>query len=232
VLLWPFVILALGRDLRRLGMVTAIAIVVVWALRFELVLSGTNQSYIYRAFETRLDNVLVGCLLAIVVRRRAWSGLFGWIAKNPLVAFGGSVLALATSGCLQSEIGHAYRDTIGFIVDPIALAFLVVLVATFADRAALRWTKCRSLCALGTISYGMYLYHPLAISAVLHFSPHRGPLQVVAAFVLSTIAGAVSYSVIERPFVTSPKRRVLRPVVLTTRPTSDAGVFRTSQFAV
>jgi peptidoglycan/LPS O-acetylase OafA/YrhL len=107
---------------------------------------------------------------------------------------------------LAASLGPAYRDTIGLAVDPIFLAPLVLLLATFGQGSAPTSTLRRGLTWLGSVSYGLYLYHPLAISTVLHFSPHRGPLEVAAAFALSTVAAAASYYSIERPFAATKAR--------------------------
>lgn len=206
ILAWPFVVLLLGRDLRRLGVVTMASILAVWLGRLGLVLAGVDQSYVYRAFETRVDQILVGCLVAIVVHRRAWAPLLGVLVRRPLVVLAASASLLATSAVLQSALGPAYRDTIGFAVDPIFLAPLVLLLATFGKGSGRPSVLRRGVDWLGSVSYGLYLYHPLAISTVLHFSPHRGPLEVATAFVLSAMAAAASYYLVERPFAATRAR--------------------------
>lgn len=218
IIVWPFAILLFGRDARRLTILTVASIAAVWCTRLGMVGAGVNQSYIYRAFETRVDQILFGCLLALAVHRRVWATAFGVLARHPRAVLAVALSLLSVSAVLQDAIGPAYRDTIGFAVDPFFFVPVIVVVATFADRPAPTRILARAVGWLGDVSYGLYLYHPLAISTVLHFSPARGPAQIAAAFVLSTIAAASSWALIERPFRDGKARARRQPRVAVTAP--------------
>src|ERR1039458_10817590 len=72
-LLWPLTFLALRRNYTRMTRFLAGAIMAIWVYRETLVLIfDVRQGYIYEAFDTRADHLLMGCLLAVVLR----AGLF------------------------------------------------------------------------------------------------------------------------------------------------------------
>jgi len=76
--------------------------------------------------------------------------------------------------------------------------------------AALRIVAPAPLCAVGVVSYGVFLYHQLAIGVVGAALPGEGwgclAVNGALALALSLAAGAASWVVVERPMM----RRVRR----------------------
>src|SRR5262249_26112973 len=76
-LLWPIVMVRFMGDRDRLAKLLAAAIGVVWIHRWALVLLlHVDQRYIYEAFDTRVDSLLIGCLLAVLLRGGGLAGFF------------------------------------------------------------------------------------------------------------------------------------------------------------
>ncbi|MGH9659582.1 MAG: acyltransferase family protein, partial [Bryobacteraceae bacterium] len=71
-LLWPVVFVKLRGDLRRMARVLAGVVVATWIYRSLLALWGVKSMYLISAFETRMDHLAVGCLLAVAMR-------LGWV---------------------------------------------------------------------------------------------------------------------------------------------------------
>jgi len=108
--------------------------------------------YIYSAFDTRLDQLLVGCRAAILIRQGQLS-LF-WRAITSHVLF-----PLVTIGLLLVSIfvGNAYvdryRDVFGFAIEPFLVAVLLVQLIVLSPSRLWAWTEWRLLKFLGRISY-------------------------------------------------------------------------------
>jgi peptidoglycan/LPS O-acetylase OafA/YrhL len=194
-LLWPFIIWSLKGNRRVLMTVLAGTIAAVWAYRWVAVLSGFDGTYVFDAFETRADGLAIGCLLAVANRERCVPAFLidaKWLAPVAIVAV-----------CLSSALGiNGPRYSWALV----ALGFAVVLIQSIA-HAETRWysfLNSRPLHALGTISYSLYLYHPLANR--LPGALHTLPIGIAFAMAMAT----ASYWIIERPFL-SLKERMAKP---------------------
>jgi peptidoglycan/LPS O-acetylase OafA/YrhL len=199
-LLWPITFLWLKGNQRRIRFLLW-SIAGVWLYREVLVfIVHARPQYIYQAFETRADHLLIGCLLAVVLREGLWTPLWRFLVAVPsLVWF--PIGLLACSVVCNDHYGW-YRDTVGFIVDPILIAILIVQVIAHSSvgfGTVLNWRWVRYL---GTISYGIYLYHP---QAILVADKMTGRLPVVVSMfagILSVIAVAsASYWFLEAPLL-------------------------------
>ena len=110
-----------------------------------------------------------------------------------------SGLVLSTMGA--SMWGNGYRNTIGFIVDPVFVAVLLTQLLASRQRW-LEWMDSGPVVYLGTISYSTYLYHEMAGGlAVLVFGA-----MPIGALIISGVAAtygiaSISYYAVERPFL-------------------------------
>lgn len=199
-LVWPAVVLLLAGNRQRLLRVTCWSIVAVWIYRNILHFAGAPEEYIYTAFDTRIDHLLIGCVLAISLR-------FGFFARFWSVACArAAYMLLPLAGLIVSATaawftGTNYRDTVGFIVDPVLVA--VLMVQLLATRATwLNWMDSGPLIYLGTISYSTYLYHKMAVSLVVK-SAHGMPtaVLVIAGLAATYFAASVSYYLVEKPLL-------------------------------
>lgn len=205
-LLWPLMFLWWKHRLPRLRMVLIGIIGAFWVYRalLEFVLK-VNQGYLYEAFDARADHLLVGCLLALVL----WSGRFDkrWEAVTGLWQLALCVGGLVISVLLEMRYSSPYRDSMGFIVNPLFTAMLIVQLIACRDSLAVAWMQSRPVRYLGRISYSLYLYQQLVLPPAGKLLG-RYPLAVeiagsVAAVVL---AASASYYVIEKPFLRLKKR--------------------------
>jgi len=98
-LLWPVLFLLGKNNLRRLAGILFAVVGAVWLYRAALFLFfGVRTEYLYRAFETRMDHLAVGCLLAVVLHRgylQRWVNLVcgrSWLPAVTLALIFGSQL--------------------------------------------------------------------------------------------------------------------------------------------
>lgn len=204
-LLWPPAFILLANSKRRI-LALEILIVTVWVHRIHLRLfAGVDQGYIYEALDTRADHLLIGCLLACLLHRGAWTRFW-----NALTAWSWSIwltlAALAISSVMPDFAGPLYRDIAGFIIDPILTAILIVQAVAFASTSA-GWMNRGAITFPGRISYSIYLYQQIAMDpAKKLLASFPAPVRFVAAVSCVLFAASFSWYVIERPFLTLKDR--------------------------
>lgn len=212
-LLWPFAFLRLRNDLRRMTHFLVGLIGAVWIYRIVLVaVFDVNQGYIYAAFETRMDSLMAGCLLAVLLRRGVMMPLWEKLASSiPL-------LALALGALLVSIYGGGgwfprYRDVVGFALDPLIIAVIIVQLIGLSAHPAIRWIDSRPLLFLGRISYSLYLYQQVTLEPIRKlFGGQPLAVQLFAALAVTIAFATGSYYLIERPFLALKQRKNPRPV--------------------
>jgi peptidoglycan/LPS O-acetylase OafA/YrhL len=201
-LLWPLAFLLL-RDNERRFKVLAVVIPLLWLYREALIyVFHVHESYIYEAFDTRADHLLIGCFLAVSLR----CGRFGRMWQTVCAS---QVMILATLALLACSValGHVvpmadYRDSVGFVVEPVLIFVLIgQLIASpshGAVSAPFNWAWMRYL---GRLSYSIYLYQQVLTYPIMTRLQAR-PLLALAATVAITVAvAACSYHFVERPFL-------------------------------
>ena len=202
--IWPLVLVWLLRRSVKLEHALVGLILLVWAHRMHLHLSGlASDAYIYRALDTRADHLLIGCLAAVLMRRdsvRAHLGLLD--AKLPWLPWllGG---LLIISGHFHGDRDHRYL--FAYSIEPIAMALLIPLVILRAQRKA-GWVSgfmnSTPVVSMGQASYGIYLFHPLLLHPVRNLTERlTGSFSLafaVSVGVLSVVAW-LSFKYFENP---------------------------------
>lgn len=199
-LVWPFVVRFCSEiQLRRI----AIAVICVSpALRYYLSL---HDVIIYSNTFCRLDGLMAGALLAIVVRSTSFDPS-RFVARTWIVFLISVPLALAI------ETFHA--RWIGFSVIAAASVSFVYL-ALFSTQ---RWFRAilttRFLVYTGTISYAIYLLEkiPLDVARTIHLDRHPFlalPIAIAATYAIATL----SWNFLEKPFLRLKRRFEEKPAV-------------------
>ena len=203
-LLWPLVFIILAAKGRRAVItgVAAIALgVVAWRSWLTLV-AHADASYLYNAFDTRFDNIAVGCLLALsvgyspVITAAKWVGRRTWFPLITLAILLYSRLALP----------QAYHYSIGFTVDAVLVAVLIMQLLQLHGTPLWSWLDARGVRYLGVISYPMYLYHAWGASFGHRFPIHGKGIEFAAGLLATILLASGSYYLIERPFLRIKRR--------------------------
>jgi peptidoglycan/LPS O-acetylase OafA/YrhL len=162
---------------------------------------------IYYATDTRIDAILVGCALALLVRETRLQWLWRRLES---AAWFPSLALLAALGTIGWVTQYGWRiETFGYTV--MAMASSTLLLAIFLQPQCwiARLLATRPLVHLGRISYGIYLFHAPLLTGMevkLHFSaqyiePARY-LPVLSLLVLGSVgAAALHYFAVERRFL-------------------------------
>ena len=187
-LCWPLVVrFCTESQLRKIAI---LVICISPALRFYLSLHGVN---IYSNTFCRLDGLMAGALLAIVIRSTSFS-------PSKFISRAWIVLLVAAPLALVIETFHA--RWVGFSVI-VAASISFVYLALFSTQ---RWLRAvltnRFLVYTGTISYGIYVLEkiPMDVAKTLHLERHPFlalPVTIAATYALATL----SWRLLEKPFL-------------------------------
>jgi peptidoglycan/LPS O-acetylase OafA/YrhL len=204
-LLWPVTFLLLKANKRRIRFL-CVSIATVWLYRELLVFVWhVRQGYIYEAFDTRADHLMIGCLLAVALREGAWTRLWQFLVRAPSLIW-------VTLGCLVASSAacyhfaampgtdRIYRDAISFILEPILTAVLIVQAIAHSSGALGSMLNWRWVRYLGAISYSIYLYHQVTISAVEKLTSHLPVVSGLAGILAVIAVASASYWFVEQPF--------------------------------
>jgi peptidoglycan/LPS O-acetylase OafA/YrhL len=210
-LLFPLALLLLWRRLpsQRVALVLAATCVVVLVWRSFLVAVLDNPAhYTYHATDTRIDSLLFGCIMALWLNPAmdpapAWIGPRGWAA----------VCALALAALLGSFLyrSPAFRESVRYTVQGIALFPLFYCAVRYAGSPIFSWLNLRPIRALGLISYTLYLSHFAAIQLTGKLLGVAGFTRGVLAFAIAVVFSAACYVLVERRFAVLRSQLHARP---------------------
>lgn len=176
----------------------------VWGVRaIEHLVLHLPDAYLYRALETRSDNLAIGALLAVLLRQARWTAWFEGLRKiAPFLVLG---LGLCVQRSMtQGSVDMAYRYVIGLAIEPLLIALAVPLVIMTASSHAWlgRVLNAPLLRIAGQGSYAMYLSHQILMHACFHLLTRRGwgawPAFAIAALLVAGV-GCASFTCFESP---------------------------------
>jgi peptidoglycan/LPS O-acetylase OafA/YrhL len=158
--------------------------------------NGTLWVWLYTGTATRADSLLVGALLAIAGSRLAIRGT-RWLSPAAWTATAFLALCVAFA-----EFDTAPLYVGGFTL--VALASATVILATLPGSSwqgarPLQWAP---LCALGVVSYGLYLWHGLVFAGVQRWGTNLPSVaRAVIALAITALVTYLSWVLVEQPFL-------------------------------
>jgi peptidoglycan/LPS O-acetylase OafA/YrhL len=195
-LLWPLLLLLMLRKKpARLAGILSFIILGQWIYRAILYLGfRVSEIYLYNAFDMRIDALLIGCLLAILLSQETTRSPFSATVRSPWMAV---VPTFALVAIILFPATNRFPSLMLWTVQPIFIAVLLLQFIFWGEKS---WSFCRTRVVkfLAQISYALYLYHPVA-SKIVYFLHLRyvGYTAVLLTFVLAPAA----YYGVERPFM-------------------------------
>ena len=133
------------------------ALVLGW--RCWLVFHGASVEYVSMATDTRVDSILVGCLLALW--RNPWLDPVAVPSERHTGAVASISIAVLLGTFLYRD--EVFRLTARYTLQSLAIAALLYLAIARADRRPFRWLSARPLVYLGQVSYTVYLSHHMIL---------------------------------------------------------------------
>jgi peptidoglycan/LPS O-acetylase OafA/YrhL len=220
---WPLVFLAVIKIWHSLRALLVVCVVGALASATEMALlyNGTNQTRLYFGTDTHGQSVLVGCGLAAALawwsERRALrprhaigdaqslGGGSAWLARTrtgratwTALGIAGSVGSVAMYEFVRSDQPFAYRG--GFLVASTLAGLVLISVATAPRSFLSRFLSLRPFTYLGSISYGLYLWHlPLFVVINHQRTGLTGWPLFGVRFVITLAVASASFYLVERP---------------------------------
>jgi peptidoglycan/LPS O-acetylase OafA/YrhL len=179
------VLLRFGRaGLSAAVLLALCAVVLGW--RFWLASHGASAAHLTMATDTRVDAILVGCLMAL------WRN--PWLDPKPAADTRRDALVVAACAAMLL-LTLLYRDdsfrlTLRYSLQSAAVAPLIYLAVARAQRWPFRWLNAKPLVYLGTISYTVYLSHHVILLLVAKHWPALGWLGTTLAAIALTLVVA------------------------------------------
>ncbi len=201
-IVWPFLlggIVAVARGRRQVLLGALVVLALVSAIAMGL---DARADRLVRAYEStvgRAGELVIGGILAVVVRRRPVATTRRGRATTELAGIAGATWILwCFSAALESSRWMYFG---GFYSIALASAFVILAAiqpTSSVIRPILAW---RPLTAVGLISYGLYLFHIPIYAWIDPITTGLGPLPLTAARLAVVGAVAVaSYHLLEQPF--------------------------------
>ncbi|GAB3744865.1 acyltransferase family protein [Microlunatus parietis] len=190
---WPLVLLLVTVRARRLRLpiIAALAALAV-VYRLVVTLAGWPVERVHYAADTRASDLLIGCALALVLARH----------RLPLrdVHAVPAALFLVAFVVLPDPVTSPFYRYGGFLAVAVAAAVLIAIVVQSRQGPTAKLLGSAPLVWIGKRSYGIYLWNP-PLSAFAGFALPQGMPVVAVVLVLSFVVPALSYRIVEQPFL-------------------------------
>jgi peptidoglycan/LPS O-acetylase OafA/YrhL len=185
--------------------VMAALCVVVFSSRCIAVAHGDLEGA-FNYTQYRMDSLLIGVMLATIywMKPEVWRGFAA--KKRWLVG----VVALLVAWLAFATPHIALDESVGYTIQAIGYCALIMLVLEHSGSLRTSWVY-RGLAWLGVYSYGIYLWHSLALAPAdylirkadaLHVPPLVAwPVVLGAEFAIAIVIGYLTTRAIEFPFL-------------------------------
>lgn len=210
-LVFPFICAALlagSASLRRFSWILAGSVVLVLLWRVILHHGGASSDRIYMGTDTRIDSILYGAWLALILANDTQKHWRRFSASHVVQL----VCLLLLLACFV--VRHpGFRDTLRYSLQGLALMPLITAICfTSSLKPLTRLLERKPARRIGNWSYSLYLYHPIAIVlAEMYWGPGSiGPQRIgwqtfpafaATAVLLSFTLAVASYHFVEKPFL-------------------------------
>lgn len=210
---YPLLFLAFAS--KRVGFRTMAAVllgVLAWrVLRWQFM--GADAWTIYVSTDTRIDSILYGCVLSLLLWRTRLGELMPRSPKGAALLIGGALALLVISFLWREAM---FRATLRYSLQGLALMVLFYYAVHFPRAPGLALLNTRPMRLLGQYSYSIYLIHYVLLRVMEKHGLFEGNQ---AAFLATAAAGSIAYAAFVHRFIELPVRRMnLGAAALAVRP--------------
>ncbi len=203
-LIWPALLLIVLRVNNKLLIPMLMMIIlccVAWR-SFAYAYFEFGTSYVYNAFETRVDSLAIGCLLAVLLQNQSIQKLVDKGATMPVL----SVLAFVLVVWFHTSGTFYYRYTVGYTVSSLLTAFLLTQLMALSTYGIWRFLEYSPIRYIGIISYPIYLWHGRCLELTEKIGISGVWFKVLIGALICVVVASCSYFLIEKPFLKLKQR--------------------------
>jgi peptidoglycan/LPS O-acetylase OafA/YrhL len=193
-LFWPMILFIWGPQRARGIAIGCIVIAFVLRWYILLVMPAWSQMAELWTF-TRVDSIAFGCLLALQMRENRWRVTMDRLSRNNRLIIG-ALTVLALSVVYLSRSGK-YTVGVGYSLNAFLISFLLWAGIRRDKGPVGRILNSRAITTIGVGSYSLYLWQQIFLDPTMNLWINRFPQNLLFA----TAAAALSYALIERPFL-------------------------------
>ena len=195
-LIWPMVIAVLGLRVRLSTAVLVLCVLIAAVATRRAVLweHGVSWDRLGLGTDTHSDPLLIGALLAYFWTRRR-------VPTRGIAAAAWISLAFIVVCVARCRYNGAFLYLGGYTLFAVAVA-VVLLAILETNWIVNRFLNLRPLRAVGRVSYGLYIWHPLVFIWITYHTVHWSQTSRFTVVALVTIAVTFSsWKLIEQPFL-------------------------------
>jgi peptidoglycan/LPS O-acetylase OafA/YrhL len=199
--IWPLLLCRL-KSLSAKSTFYALAMVIAAVVfyRYLLLLHGVKTDRLFFCFDTRIDALVVGCLMAFMLNsnpdylKRPVSN-----AIIRILAMSGTTYMAYMLLCYDDKMTGFW--TYGLLLVALSSSFIVLYTISFPHGFFSTLLKVKGLVYTGKISYGLYIWHwPIFNYLHAHSGLNRNS-KILIGIILSYLISTLSYFIIERPLL-------------------------------
>jgi peptidoglycan/LPS O-acetylase OafA/YrhL len=207
-IVWPIILLTLLRISRKRHYVALVAAAVAlfsWLASIHLTMSGASERRLCFGLDGRADTLMIGCILSVVLS----SGLMTENAKKTIqkllvVIAPLSMASLLAFSIFGNKLGRSFFY-FGFVIIALLAAALILDVLVSPRSIIRRLMAMKWLVWIGSVSYGLYLWH-WPIFWGMHGFGFKGWTVVLVGTPLTFLVVLLSYYGMEKPILELKKR--------------------------
>lgn len=199
--LWPAILMFLSRQttIKRSALLLFcfISAVLCWRGFLASYYQTAAIDHTYKSLDTRSDALIFGAVTSLVREQ-------GYRFRNNFLLFISIALILLVSYAVRSN--NLWMNGVGFTLTAASSSYVVGFIATDNKNIVSDVLSLPLLVYIGTISYGLYLYHYPIIKIF-----EREHLPLPLAILVSFIAAALSWHFIEKPIIRRARQGLIEP---------------------
>jgi peptidoglycan/LPS O-acetylase OafA/YrhL len=201
-LIWPSIFKRFRASLNTVAVVLAALCGLVLLHRILLLYSWhINPTYLYTAFDARMDSLATGCLLAISIRTGKARRFVQWVSAHTALPLATIALFALSMAVPSMASRFPYWNVEGFTVESALSAILIVQMVVLGRSAPWKWINWGWVRFIGMVSYSWYLYNAIGPDAINHSPLGHTLLRAPAGLLAGLALASASYYVVEKPFL-------------------------------
>lgn len=204
-LLFPAILSFATRRQVTIIVSALVLLIPLWRTVLFLMIGETGPPYRYAySPDTRIDTILWGCLIGLMVSRRINSEFLRKLSSSQLAFCLGCGLVLIST--YLSSQSNTFMSTVGYSITAIGCGFILLFGIFGGDNLITKLLQLKPLQTVGRLSYTLYLWHPVALGFAGR-AANRFPVSLheaanVGAYIFFSLVFSVgSYLFIEIPFL-------------------------------
>jgi peptidoglycan/LPS O-acetylase OafA/YrhL len=202
-ILWPILLIALLRFIRSHKNIIKVIILLAVStclIRVFLAVTGSSIDRLYNGLDTRADALLVGCMLGVLLSSNIINEYYRSRLEKLLKFFA----PLSAMGLILLGVFMRWQDIYFYCwwLSVVEVLSGIVILDTFVSQESVvkDILSLKLFIWIGSISYGLYLWHFPIYKAMRLLGFHRlGILTIGTGFTL--LVASLSYYFLERPVV-------------------------------